>query len=209
MRRRWYVISIGAAAIVGIAAGVAFHARLTGPAASAGLVAPALHGQATWQPGRRSAPAFVLRDQSGRLMSLASLHGGTVTLAFLDSLCKQACPIEGRMLAAAIGQVAPGTRPRLVVVSVNPSGDTPRSVRHALRKWRLPPGTIWLMGTHAQLKRVWDAYQITVDTVSGSVVHSTAVYLIDKRGDERAGFLLPFIPGLVADDLRKLAAEGT
>ena len=46
---------------------------------------------------------------------------------------------------------------------------------------------------------------ITVDPVSGDVVHSTAAYLIDQRGDERAGFLMPFVPGLVTDDLRKLA----
>jgi cytochrome oxidase Cu insertion factor (SCO1/SenC/PrrC family) len=209
MRRRWYAISVGSAAIVGIAIGAAFHSRLVGPAASAGPAAPALHGQATWAPGRRPAPAFALRDQRGRRVSLASLRGGTVALTFMDSLCKQACPVEGRMLAVAIRQVAPGTRPRLVVVSVDPGGDTARSIGHAVREWHLPAGTTWLLGTHAQLEPVWDAYRITVDPVSGDVVHSTAVYLIDKRGDERAGFLLPFIPGLVADDLRALAAEAT
>ena len=46
-----------------------------------------------------------------------------------------------------------------------------------------------------------------VDPVSGDIVHSTAVYLIDRRGDERAGFLMPFVPGLVADDFRVLGAE--
>jgi len=34
----------------------------------------------------------------------------------------------------------------------------------------------------------------------GDIAHSTAVYLLDKRGYERAGFLMPFVPGLVADD---------
>lgn len=206
MRRRSYALSVGSAAIIGIAVGVAFHARLVGSPAVAGLAAPALHGQATWQPGRRPAPAFALHDPAGRVVSLASLRGETVALTFMDSLCKEACPVEGRLLGAAVRQVAPGLRPRLVVVSVDPGGDTARSVRHAVRAWRLPAATTWLLGTHAQLKRVWDAYRITVDPVSGDIVHSTAVYLIDKRGNERAGFLLPFIPGLVADDLRTLAA---
>jgi cytochrome oxidase Cu insertion factor (SCO1/SenC/PrrC family) len=66
-----------------------------------------------------------------------------------------------------------------------------------------------VLGSHAQLKPVWDAYQITVEPVSGDVVHSTAVYLVDKRGYERAGFLMPFVPGLVAGDLRVLGAEAS
>ncbi len=207
MRRRWYAVSVAAAAIAGIAIGVAFHARLTGSADAGPIAVPTLHGQATWPAGRRAAPAFALRDQRGRRVTLASLRGRTIALTFLDSLCKAACPIEGRMLAAAIGQAHGAARPQLLVVSVDPAGDTPRSVEHAARKWRLPADTIWLLGTHAQLKPVWDAYQITVEPVSGDIVHSTAVYLLDKRGYERAGFLMPFVPGLVADDLRVLGAE--
>ena len=207
MRRRWYAVSVAAAAIVGIAIGVAFHARLTGSAVAENVAGPSLHGQATWGAGRRAAPAFALRDQRGRRVTLASLRGRTIALTFLDSLCKQACPIEGRMLAAAISQARGAAHPQLLVVSVDPAGDTPRSVERAARKWRLPADTIWLLGTRTQLKPVWDAYQITVEPVSGDIVHSTAVYLLDKRGYERAGFLMPFVPGLVADDLQMLGAE--
>ncbi len=203
MRRRWYVVSVAAAAVAGIAIGLALHGRLTGSAAAA----PTLHGQATWAAGRRAAPAFALRDQHGSHVTLASLRGRTIALAFFDSLCRQACPIEGQMLASAIRQVVPAARPRLVVVSVDPAGDTPGSIAHALRKWRLPVGTIWLMGTHKQLKPVWDAYQIAVLPVRGDIAHSTAVYLLDKRSYERAGFVMPFVPGLVADDFRVLGDE--
>ena len=207
MRRRWYAVSVAAAAIVGIAIGVAFHARLTGSAAAGPLTDPALHGQATWGSGQRAAPAFALRDQRGRRVTLASLRGQTIALTFLDSLCKESCPIEGRMLASAIREVRGAARPQLLVVSVDPAGDTTRSVERAALEWKLPADTIWLLGTRAQLKPVWDAYQITVDPVSGDIVHSTAVYLLDRRGYERAGFLMPFVPGLVADDLRVLGAE--
>ena len=207
MRRRWYAVSVAAAAAVGIAIGVAFHARLAGSAAAGPTAGPALHGQATWGAGRRAAPAFALRDQHGRVVTIASLHGRSIALTFLDSLCKESCPIEGRILASAIRQVGGAARPQLLVVSVDPGGDTPRSVARAAREWKLPADTIWLFGTHAQLKPVWDAYQITVDPVSGDIVHSTAVYLLDKRGYERAGFLMPFVPGLVADDFRVLGAE--
>ncbi len=207
MRRRWFVTGVAAAAVAGIAIGAAFHAQLNGAAAADQVAAPQLHGQATWPAGQRPAPEISLRDQHGKRVTLASLRGSTVALTFFDSLCKEACPIEGKLLGAAIRQVGSTARPRLLVVSVNPAGDTPSTVRHALEKWHLPADTIWLMGTRSVLKPVWDAYQITVDPVSGDIVHSTAVYLIDRSGDERAGFLMPFIPGLVADDFRLLGAK--
>jgi protein SCO1/2 len=206
MRRRWFVAGVAAATLVGVAIGAAFHRQLTGPDATGAAALPTLHGQATWAAGERAAPAVALRDQRGRRVTLASLHGRPVALTFLDSLCKEACPIEGRMLGAAVRQ-ASASRPQLVAVSVDPAGDTPRTVARAIRKWRLPAGTIWLLGTQATLKPVWDAYKITVDPVSGDIVHSTAVYLLDKRGFERAGFLMPFVPAFVADDFRALGAE--
>jgi protein SCO1 len=200
---RWWIVSVAAAAAVGIAIGVAFHGRLLGTAAAA----PMLHGQATWKSGARLAPDFTLRDQSGTRVALSSLRGRTVALTFMDSLCKGACPLEGRLLAAAARALPSAARPRIVIVSVDPAGDTPQTVRRALRKWSLPSGTIWLRGTRAQLKKVWGAYQIDVIPVQGDIAHSSAVYLIDKRGSERAGFLMPFAPGSVIDDLSVLGRE--
>jgi cytochrome oxidase Cu insertion factor (SCO1/SenC/PrrC family) len=203
--RKLFLLSVAAAAVVGIGVGVLLHDRFSrGTAAAIDL--PVLHGQATWAPGARRAPLFALRDQHGQLVSLSALQGRTVVLTFLDSLCKQACPVEGKMLAAAIRQVPVNKRPRLVVVSVDPSGDTSASIAHAIAEWRLPAGTLWVRGTHSRLAQVWRDYQITVDPVSGDIVHSTALYLIDPKGSERAGFLMPFIPGLVAADLKTLAS---
>ena len=194
-----YAISIAVAVVAGVAIGVAVHA------ATSRAKAPALDGQATWPSGARPAPAFALHDQHGRIVSLASLRGRSVALTFMDSLCKSACPLEGRMLASAIAQLPDSAKPRLVIVSVDPAGDTPTTVAHAARKWDLPPDTAWLLGDKRSLARVWRHYDITVDARSGDVIHSTAVYLIDKHGDERAGFLMPFLPNLVAGDFRTLA----
>lgn len=205
--RRLTILSVCTAAIVGIAIGAALHGRLAASTAAAKPAAPklpSLHGQATWPAGARHAPAFALRDQHGRRLSLASFRGRTVVLMFEDSLCRQACPLEGKMTAAAIRQVPVALRPRVVVVSVDPAGDTPRTVAKAVHKWRLPGSVSWLFGTRAELRPVWRAYGITVIPVRGDIVHSTALYVIDRHGDERAGFLMPFVPGLVADDLDRL-----
>jgi cytochrome oxidase Cu insertion factor (SCO1/SenC/PrrC family) len=204
--RRVYVVSVAAAMIVGVAAGVVLHNVLSGGSADARPPAlPLLHGQATWGPGRVAAPGFALRDQHGRRVSLSSFRGHQVVLAFMDSYCTAECPLESRQLAAAIRPLPVNVRPQLLIVSVN-LADTTHSIAAAARKWGLPAGFEWLVGTHAQLARVWHAYGIVVrPTSSGDIAHSDAFYVIDRSGDERAGFLSPFVPGLLTADLRVLS----
>jgi protein SCO1 len=206
-----------AAAVVGVGVGVGSHflrARSSAsptptsasPSASPGSVA--LRGEATWPAGARPAPAVnTLRDQSGHRFTLASLHGRTLAMVFFDSHCKQECPLAGRALAASERSLAPAQRPVLVVVSVNPL-DTPASARAAAHAWGLAGATQWhwLMGTHAQLAPVWKAYHIYVVPTRGDISHTEALYLIDRRGDERSGYLYPYIPATVAHDLRTLAS---
>ena len=204
--RRAFVAAVASALLVGVVVGLVLHRSLTARSASARPPVPAaLHGEATWNAGARPAPGFALRDQYGNRVSLASLRGRSVALLFMDSLCKEACPLEGRAIAAAVRQVASPVRPRVVVVSVDPAGDTAATIAEAARKWGLPRGFEWLLGARSELRRVWRAYDIAVDETTGDVVHSTALYLIDARGDERAGFVMPFEPHLVAFDLRSLA----
>jgi cytochrome oxidase Cu insertion factor (SCO1/SenC/PrrC family) len=94
-------------------------------------------------------------------------------------------------------------------VSVNPR-DTPASTRVAARAWGLAGAGrwYWLRGSRAHLARVWHAYRIFVAAPDGGdIVHTEALYLLDRRGGERSGFIYPFLPGAVTHDLRALAAE--
>ena len=204
--RRVFVVAVASAAIVGVATGVLLHNLFGSSRALARPSLPALYGEATWQSGEVPAPLFRLRDQHGRTVRLAALRGHTVVLAFMDSLCTSECPIEAAQLAASMRSLPAASRPRLVVVSVD-LADSPQSVARAARKWHLPAGFEWLLGTHSQLAPVWRAYGIAVrPTKGGDVAHSDAFYVIDRNGDQRAGFLSPFIPGLLTRDLRRLAA---
>ena len=210
---------VGPALIAGVLAGavlvgggVGTHFLLAKPSSSSAAIpaAVALHGQATWPAGARPAPPItMLRDQSGRRFSLASLRGDSVAMVFFDSHCKQQCPLAGRAVAAAEGLLPGRQRPVLVVVSVNPL-DTPASTRAAARAWGLAglAPWHWLMGSHSQLAPVWNAYHIFVQPEKGDISHTDALYLIDRHGDERSGYLFPFIPRFVALDLRALAREG-
>jgi cytochrome oxidase Cu insertion factor (SCO1/SenC/PrrC family) len=177
-------------------------------AAKTVLMRNGLYGDATWVSKSVKAPAInTLRDQSGSRFALSSLHGHTVALAFFDSYCRQECPLEGRQLAAAELQLPAAQRPDLVVVSVNPK-DTAASVAKAVRDWGLAGVAPWhwLMGTHAQLARIWADYNIQVSPpIDGDINHTEALYLLDRKGYERAGYLWPFASRDATYDMRALA----
>ncbi|HEY2316914.1 MAG TPA: SCO family protein [Solirubrobacteraceae bacterium] len=203
---------LAVAILAGVGAGAAAHLLLSGGSSAAPASATthgALRGQATWAAGVRPAPAITtLRDQTGTRFSLGSLHGHTVAIEFFDSHCKAECPLAGRALAAAERPLSRAQRPVLVVVSVNPL-DTPGSVRRAVRSWGLAGMAPWhwLMGTHAQLAPVWRAYRIFVKPMRGDISHTEALYVLDRHGDERSGYLFPYEPSSVGNDLRVLAGH--
>lgn len=202
------VLTVAVAALAGIGLGLVAHS-LAGRGSGGGKPAAEVNGQAVWPAGLRRAPQIsTLRDSDGRRFSLSALRGGPVVVAFMDSRCHQECPLEGRALAAGMRLVPPARRPTVVVVSVNPWEDTPASARRAMRRfglagfrWR------WLLGSPAQLRRVWDAYRIEVRRAAGDIEHSDALYLLDSAGYERAGMVYPFLPAWVGNDLEVLAAE--
>lgn len=169
----------------------------------------ALHGDAVWPAGAHPAPAFALRDQEGRPVSLAGQHGHVVVLTFLSSLCTGQCPLEARQLADAARQLPASLSPVLLVVSVD-SRDTPATATAFMREAGLDGRWPWhwLTGSPQQLRAVWSAYGIDVQPGSDDVAHSVVVYLVDPSGGERSGYLMPLRVADLAHDLRSLAASG-
>ena len=210
MRLRLAVTILLAAVVVGAGGGALIRVLTGSGTAAAKPSLPTLHGQAVWKAGARRAPNVSLRDQTGRVVTLASFRGSPVVLTFLDSQCKSSCPIEGRQLGSVLRRLPAMERPTLVIVSVDQSGDTPAGIRHALAKWGLiGPWTVhWLNArTQAQLASVWRSYGVRVVSTTNDIMHSLALYLIDRRGDERTAYLFPFLPAFVQHDLARLARE--
>lgn len=212
---RGLIVGVALLAIAaGGGVGVALHfllKRSTPLAASTvSIMRDGLYGDATWAAGSVPAPAInTLHDQSGSRFALSSLHGHPVAIAFFDSYCHQECPLEGRQLAAAELRLPRAQRPELVVVSVNPK-DNAVSVARAIREWGLAGVSPWrwLMGTHKQLAKIWAAYHIEVSPpIDGDISHTEALYLIDRSGHERAGYLWPFASRFATYDMRVLATR--
>lgn len=201
------------AIVVGGGAGVGLHFLLKrSPTLTPAtvLMRHGLYGEATWGAGAVPAPAITtLHDQSGSRFALSSLRGHTVAIAFFDSYCRQECPLEGRQLAAAERKLPRAQRPDLVVVSVNPK-DTAASATEAIREWGLAGVAPWhwLMGTHRLLAKIWDEYHIQVSRpINGDINHTEALYLLDRRSYERAGYLWPFASRFATYDMRVLATR--
>jgi cytochrome oxidase Cu insertion factor (SCO1/SenC/PrrC family) len=193
---------VAVAAAVGVLVGL-IAALLRTSHAPAAAPGP-LHAQVTWAAGAKRAPAFSLRDQRGRRVSLRSLHGRAVLVTFLDSQCKRECPVEGRALSDVLRRLN-GTKAVTLVVSVDPWGDTRASAQSFAARARWHGDWHWLLGDRAALVPVWHAFNIAVKRVPGDVLHSVALYVIDPQGDLRAAYLFPFSADSVASDVRQLA----
>ena len=202
--KRAIALGVGIGAILGITIGL-WRQSVQQPASSAPL---RLQADITWPPGKSPSPDFRLIDQSGKAIRLSSLRGHVVLLTFMDSHCRKDCPIEGKMLHQTAEALGGFVRPILAVVSVNPA-DTPASAQRFIKEagllgdWQWH----WFMGSSAELTRVWSAYHIFVRPTKGDITHNSVIYLIDQRGDSRAGFSFPFSPGILARDIRMLDGQ--
>ncbi len=163
--------------------------------------------------GSRRAPDFALRDQAGRPISLRSLRGRPVLLAFIDPVCRNLCPFEAKILNDAAGDLPAGERPAVVAVSVNPWAQSRTDLRQDAAKWHLRPEWRWALGGYEALARVWRQYaigvQVRTKTLGGVTIrevdHTEAAYLIDPQGYERALFLYPYRAQDVAAAVRRVS----
>jgi cytochrome oxidase Cu insertion factor (SCO1/SenC/PrrC family) len=200
-RFSWLKIAlVVGAVVVGAGVGIGIGIAEGGSGGSSDKLTAEPDNGVTFSPGTRRAPAFSLRDESGRPISLASLRGRTVLLAFIDPVCRNLCPLEAKVLNDTVSSVAASSRPVVVAVSVNPWNQTKADLRLDRQKWHLVSGWRWALGSYAELARVWKKYSIGVQvrtkTLGGVTVrevdHTEAAYVIDPNGYERSLFLYPY-----------------
>ena len=98
---------------------------------------------------------------------------------------------------------------QIVAVSVDPKGDTPKAVKSFLRARLLTGKVRWLLGTRAQLRPVWTAYNIlpkSVPETPAIIEHLSLIYGIDARGRVRVGYpASPLKPAWFEHDIPILA----
>jgi cytochrome oxidase Cu insertion factor (SCO1/SenC/PrrC family) len=165
------------------------------------ILAQAIDGDTA--PLNFRASPFSLTDQSGRPVTLGSLHGKVVLLTFLDPVCTSDCPLEAQEFKEA-GQLL-GTADRhveLVAVVANPVDYQLGYIRAfdqqeglaGIRNW------LYLTGSLSQLRRVWANYGVAADIEpAGSMIgHSEIALAIDAHGNVRREFDFDPGPGTTA-----------
>ena len=157
-------------------------------------------------PSPRAAPAFRLTDQYGLTMSLASLRGEPVVLAFLYARCGAPCVLIAQQIRGALDEL--GSHPaRVLIVSADPAGDTAPAVRSFLAQVALSGRVHYLTGTEARLAPIWKAYGVHAPAADGKAAFAkyAMVRLLDSRGRERVVYgPEQLTPEALAHDVRKL-----
>ena len=159
-----------------------------------GIVATRMTGDDKERAGYRGSravvssplPDFALRDQDGRVVRSAELRGKVTLLTFLDTQCKEACPIIASQVARTLDRLDQAQRAEVsaIAISADPKGDTPAGIRAFLRRNRAERHVRYLSGPEAELRPIWEAAQIlpSIDTGDDDT-HSAPVRIYGRDGN--------------------------
>jgi cytochrome oxidase Cu insertion factor (SCO1/SenC/PrrC family) len=133
------------------------------------------------------APNFTLTSQAGRQVSLTSLRGKVVLLAFLDPVCTTDCPViaaEMRVADTLLGSKASDTE--LVAVVANPTYTSLAYTRAFDQQVGLNtvPNWLYLTGSVSQLAAVWHHFGIEVEDLPAGAMaaHNDIAFVISADG---------------------------
>lgn len=130
---------------------------------------------------------FTLRNYDGRLVRSSDLRGRVTLLTFLDSQCRESCPVIAWTVARTMDILTPAQRKdvRAVAISTDPAEDTRPSVRRFLARNRAGGRLLYVGGAQpeSKLRGVWKAFQILSSLESGQdTLHSAPVRIYDRSG---------------------------
>jgi protein SCO1/2 len=145
------------------------------------------------------APDFRLADQNRAFVSLSDFRGRVVVLTFMDSRCKDVCPLTAAQLRETYQQLDPNVAGQVVFlgVNVNIEANETTDVLKSTHEWLLTEIPSWhfLTGDQHELGSVWKAYAIAVLPAPDSITHTSGVYLINSSGQERWYISVPSSTG--------------
>lgn len=178
-----FLILLAFVAVIGIALAATLAARHN--AATTTSFGPrSLYRGSTPPPGIHLT-TFTLRNQDGALVSTRELRGKVVVFTFLDSACKDSCPIIAGVIGAADRRLSPPERKGVAAfaLTVNPRADTPGHVRRFLRARGALGRLDFLLGTVKKLQPLWHKFGVVSAYQSGNVdIHSADVRIFDRHG---------------------------
>ncbi|HRO68417.1 MAG TPA: SCO family protein [Pseudobdellovibrionaceae bacterium] len=130
----------------------------------------------------RPAPDFTLVDQSGSSFRLADHSQDTILLTFAFAHCESVCPVLVRQVLDVAKTFKGGVR--VVVLTLDPWRDTPKSLPSLAREWEFPEKSHLLSGPVEDVTAVLKSFQVSYqrNEKNGDIVHPALVYVIAPGG---------------------------
>lgn len=161
----------------------------------------------------KPAPPLALKDSLGQSVNLKQFRGKAVFVTFIYTHCPDTCPLIVSHLRTAQAELGPeAMKVQIIAVSVDPKGDTPKTVNRFLKVHQMTGRMEYLVGSRPQLEKVWSAWYIVAKTspkkkYAGLVEHSALIYGISASGKITTLYPASFVPQQIIHDAPILASE--
>ena len=196
---------------VAVAVLVAAGASACGSSTTAQTTPPKFAAEGVLTPAQ-PAPALSLRNYLGERVNIESFRGKAVLVTFLYTHCPDVCPLIASNLRVAQNLMGPATaaKAQIIIVSVDPKGDTRKSVATFVARHELLGRAKYLVGSAPELAAVWKAWGVGSERdvkQPAFVNHSGLIYGITATGRRLTLYASNFKPSDIAHDVPLLAAR--
>jgi protein SCO1/2 len=159
-----------------------------------------------------AAPPLALRNYLGQPVNIASYRGKAVLVTFIYVHCPDVCPLMTSNLRVAQNLMGAATaaKAQIIAVSVDPRGDTRKTVTKFLAQHQMTGRMQYLVGSARELARVWKAWGVGSERDvkhPDLVEHSGLIYGITASGKRTTLYSASFRPADIAHDVPLLAAH--
>jgi protein SCO1/2 len=161
----------------------------------------------------KPAPPLRLKDSLGRRVNTGQYRGKAMLVTFIYTHCPDVCPlIVGNLHTAQSELGSEAKKLEIIAVSVDPRGDTPKTVNAFLKAHRMTRRMEYLIGSRPQLERVWSGWHILSKASSKKnnpdlVEHSALIYGISGQGKITTLYPANFKPAQIVHDVPILASR--
>jgi protein SCO1/2 len=157
-----------------------------------------------------AAPPLALHNYLGQPVNIDSYRGKSVFVTFIYTHCPDVCPLITANLHTALNLLGPtgDQKTQVIAVSVDPKGDTRKTVTKFLAEHEMTGRMQYLIGSAHELAPVWKAWGVGAERDVGHpelVEHTGIIYGITGSGKRMAVYAGNFQPADVAHDAPILA----
>lgn len=152
---------------------------------------------------------FTLTDHTGRRVTEKDFEGKYTLVFFGYTYCPDVCPAELQVMTAALAQLgAKSEKVTPVFITIDPKRDTVEQMASYVSNFH--ERLVGLTGTHEEIRAVAKAYRVYYakakdDGSSADYLmdHSSAVYLMNPKGDYLTHFSYGTSPEKMAQGIAK------